>query len=142
MPPRRRTPALLLLSHGGFAAAARASAEEILGDLGDVFALTLARETPLSEFQGQIRRTVEENGPDRDWLILADLFGGSCANLAVRTETSAGAVPVLAGFNLAMVIEFVLHRETLPFSELVQKTLEAGRGAVLDVRARLAQRSE
>ncbi len=136
----RLPPALLLLSHGEMAIAIRSSAAEILGDLGDVFALGLRRDAPLPSFQEEIRGVLEENGGDtRDWLILVDLFGGSCSNLSVRTR-GGKEHPILSGLNLAMVIEFVLHRGQLAFPELVEKVLASGRASILDVRKKMGGR--
>lgn len=137
-----KPPGLLLLSHGDLAVAARESATEILGDLGDVFALSLKPNQALPAFQDEILRAIEENGPDRDWLILVDLFGGSCSNLSVRITAGEPyrKIPILSGLNLAMVIDFVLHRGQLPFPELVEKVMASGKTSILDVRKKMGDR--
>ena len=108
-----KPPGLLLLSHGDLAVAARESASEILGDLGDVLALSLKPNQALPAFQDEILRAIEENGPERDWLILVDLFGDP-ARTSVRSQRRPKEDPIL-GLNLAMVIDFVLHRGHRPF---------------------------
>jgi mannose/fructose-specific phosphotransferase system component IIA len=133
------TPGLLLLSHGDLAASALASARMIVGEIEGAEAVGLRPETPLERLAADVRAALDRIGPGRPVLVLADLFGGSCANVAARL---GGGRPtrLLCGLNLAMVVEFALSRTDSDLDALAGRVLEAGRKAVVDVDARRAGR--
>lgn len=64
-------------------------------------------------------------------LVLADLFGGSAANIALA-QLAADRVEVVTGVNLAMVLKAVRHREEWDSpSALGEMVAEAARQSVV-----------
>lgn len=136
-PPSPRPPGLLLVSHGEHAESALKSARMILGEIEGAEAVGLPTDGSLEDLAGAVERALDRIGPDRPILVLVDLFGGSCANVAVRLLPKR-PLRIVAGLNLAMVVEFALRRSYGDIDSLVEKVLEAGRRAVIDVNARVA----
>ena len=69
-------------------------------------------------------------------LILLDDYGGSCATSA---QLACGGDPdaaIISGVNLAMLLGFVTWRDTGDFPDLVAKTVQKGREAIVQVGAR------
>ena len=62
-------------------------------------------------------------------VVFADLSSGSCALTAQLTCRDNGKRAVVFGMNLAMLLEFVFHRE-LPLAQLVPRLLQKGKEAV------------
>ena len=76
-----------------------------------------------------------DKGPDQK-LILLDDFGGSCATSAQLACGDDPDAAIIAGVNLAMLLGFVTWRDTGVFSELVAKTVQKGREAIVQVGGR------
>ena len=62
-------------------------------------------------------------------VVFTDLGSGSCALTAQLTCRDNGRRAVVFGMNLAMLLEFVFHRE-LSLSQLVPRLLEKGKEGV------------
>jgi mannose/fructose-specific phosphotransferase system component IIA len=62
-------------------------------------------------------------------VLFIDLPGGSCLTSAVRYARGTAETAVVTGVNLAMLLDFVFHRETSP-AEAARRAAEAGGKAI------------
>lgn len=63
-------------------------------------------------------------------VLFIDLPGGSCLTSAVRYARKGGAdVAVVTGVNLAMLLDFVFHREATP-ADAARRAADAGGKAI------------
>ncbi len=62
-------------------------------------------------------------------VLFVDLPGGSCLTSAVRIAKGQTDVAVVTGVNLAMLLDFVFHRD-LPPLEAARRAAEAGGRAI------------
>ena len=76
-----------------------------------------------------------DTGPDQK-LILLDDFGGSCATSAQLACGKDPDAAIISGVNLAMLLGFVTWRDTGDFGDLVAKTVQKGREAIVQVGGR------
>ena len=58
-----------------------------------------------------------------------DLPGGSCLTSAVRLAKGKTDVAVITGVNLAMLLDFVFHRDLSP-AEAARRAADAGTRAI------------
>ena len=65
----------------------------------------------------------------RPALIFTDMAGGSCAHTAVHLAHGRQDLRVVTGVNLAMLIDFVFHRE-LPLEAAAERAVQTGRTGV------------
>lgn len=65
-------------------------------------------------------------------VLFIDLPGGSCLTTALRFARGNAQLPVVAGVNLAMLLEFLFHRD-LPPAEAARRAADAG-GRAIQVR--------
>jgi mannose/fructose-specific phosphotransferase system component IIA len=62
-------------------------------------------------------------------LLFVDLPGGSCLTSAVRLAHGRAEVAVVTGVNLAMLLDFVFHRDLSPV-EAARRAVDAGGRAI------------
>lgn len=62
-------------------------------------------------------------------VLFTDLGAGSCTLAARLTCRERGAVPVVTGVNLPMLLDFVFHRD-LPVEQLAERLCDKGRDGV------------
>jgi mannose/fructose-specific phosphotransferase system component IIA len=66
---------------------------------------------------------------DQPTVLFVDLPGGSCLTSAVRLARGKSDVAVVTGVNLAMLLDFVFHRDVPP-AEAARRAVDAGSKAI------------
>lgn len=137
---------LVVVSHGQMAVETLNTARQILGHCPGVQAISLRPDESLETAEASIRKALRTDDGWKDSIVLVDLFGGSCSNVAVRiwnaAEKEGARLRIVAGFNLAMLVEFSFIRESLTLDEAADKLLDAGRTACLDVGEKFRKMSQ
>lgn len=65
----------------------------------------------------------------RPAVLFVDLPGGSCLTSSVRLARGRADLAVVTGVNLAMLLDFVFHRELAP-ADAAKRAAEAGSRAI------------
>lgn len=118
---------LLIVSHGNLANEMVATAKMIMGEFNGVNVLGLQADDHIETFYEKIKKECEEQ--TEGLLILTDLAGGSPFIQASRCYYESydiKEVEVVAGMNLAMVIECISQREFKNAHELKETALSIG----------------
>lgn len=97
-------PKLIMMSHGKMAEETLQSAKMIVGELAEAAVVSMAAEDGLTGTNEKLQAILSKNG-DVPTLIIADLKGGTPCNAAMMAMGSYPQLRVIAGLNLAMVIE-------------------------------------
>ena len=95
---------LVLVSHGRFCEELKASTEMIMGPQENIHTVALLPEEGPEDFTAKFEAAVE--GVD-DYVVFADLLGGTPCNTVSRLILEGRAIDLYAGMNLPMVIEFI-----------------------------------
>ncbi|MFO0725192.1 MAG: PTS sugar transporter subunit IIA [Myxococcota bacterium] len=95
---------LVLVGHGELARALLDTATEIVGPIEPAVALSVARHENLKDIEDRLRDAVARVDRGSGVLILADMFGGTGANVALQL---LGDLPieVVTGFSLPMLLK-------------------------------------
>lgn len=103
---------VLLLSHGSLAEEFRETLGMFVSNRDYVYAVGL-KESGIKKFNDEICNIIERiYSEDKGVLILADLYGGSPFNIAIKEiKSKYNNVEVLAGLNLPMLVEACLMRD-------------------------------
>lgn len=97
---------LVLISHGNLSVEMKKSCEMIMGPQEHIHTVSLLPEDGQESFLKKFDEVV--NGIDPDELIVfADLMGGTPANTIAKQIMTGRNIHLIAGMNLAMVIEWV-----------------------------------
>ena len=116
---------IILLAHSGLARVLRQTAVGILGPCSQLAALDLAPDQSPEVFLERTRTLITEDGEHQPILILADLHGGTpwrIAGILAQEDGLAGRIAILAGMNLAMVLEAcTLNSSNISLTALTEK---------------------
>ena len=96
----------VVVSHGTVATALVDAVRAITGDADALVAIS--NEGCSRDSLGSL---VAEAAGDGDCVLFVDLPGGSCLQAAMIFQRGRPATAVVAGVNLAMLIDFVHHRD-------------------------------
>ncbi len=123
---------LLLITHGDIGANLLFTATRILGGSCPVAsrALAVTDETQRDALMAEALRLSREVDSGDGVLVLADLYGSTPANIACSLQEGAGAIQIIAGLNLPMLVR-ALNYASLPLAELALKAEAGGRAGVL-----------
>ncbi|MEP6572431.1 MAG: hypothetical protein ABJD11_07030 [Gemmatimonadota bacterium] len=114
----------VVAAHGPLATALVAAVEQISGVEGALI--------PVSN-SGCDRARIEERIGDAvgtgPAIIFVDMPSGSCLFAAMRRMKDNDQVRVVTGVNLAMLVDFVFHRD-LPVAEVSARAIDAGTRAI------------
>ena len=124
---------LVLISHGKMAEEVKKSAELIMGPQERIHAVCLLPEEGPEDFEKKFQDTI--NGiPEEDLTVFADLMGGTPANTVSRLIMGGQNIHLVAGMNLAMVIDWLNSQMIGNDSDAVN----AGKAGIVDINQMLA----
>ena len=76
-----------------------------------------------------LMEAVDRELGDAPAVIFTDLPSGSCAFAARKLSLSRPATGLVCGVNLAILLDFVFHRD-MPLPQLVERLVEKGRAGI------------
>src|SRR5580704_4318119 len=95
----------LIVTHGRLAIELLNAAEQIVGEIHNVAAVSLGWHDDVDSAEGTIGKAIERVRTPDGVLILTDMFGGTPTNIA-STFLDPGKIEIVTGVNLPMVIKF------------------------------------
>ena len=117
---------VILISHGNLSAGMMNSVGMIIGETKDLSCYGLLPGEMPETIAGAIEAKIDAQ-PDTQFIILADLLGGSVSNAVSRLSLREN-VHLVNGMNMGLVIGILLHQGILSQSELDQLIDEAKSG--------------
>ncbi len=129
---------IIVLAHGNLADELVHSVEMIIGTVPGVYSAGLDPSENLEHYEARIRDVIEGTAEDEERggvIILADMFGGSCANVASKIVADYGLdnFAVITGVNLPMLLDTIIDRDILKFDALREKTIDVGTRSIIDM---------
>ncbi|WP_456086089.1 PTS sugar transporter subunit IIA [Ligilactobacillus animalis] len=115
------------MSHGSMAKETLNSAKMILGDVLDYPVVSMQADDGIEGTLAKLEKILQTIPEKQPIVIIADLLGGTPANVAVLKSNSDPRIRVVTGLNLGMVLESFFALED---PEIVTRLLDAGAKAV------------
>ena len=127
---------VVVVTHGQLAAELLNAAEMIVGDLPHFTAVSIGWHDDVNLAREEIGRAIERvrekvSSPEEPGgvLVLADMFGGTPANLGV-TFLDKDKVEVVTGLNLAMLMKLARPLKETDLLTLAREIRDQGRNAI------------
>jgi PTS system mannose-specific IIA component len=119
----------LIVTHGRLAIELLNAAEQIVGEIHNVAAVSLGWHDDVDSEEGTIGKALERVRTPDGVLILTDMFGGTPTNIA-STFLDHGKVEVITGVNLPMLIKFVHLEEGQTLADAAKLVRENGQNSI------------
>ena len=114
----------IIVTHAAVAQALVTAVAAITG-VGDALTGVSNEGCGTEELSERLRQAIGE-GPA---VLFVDLPGGSCFTSSVRYAKQHAEIAVVTGVNLAMLLDFVFHRD-IPPAEAARRAVDAGAKAI------------
>lgn len=132
---------ILVVTHGEFGAYLIEAAEGIVGPQGPgVRCVGISSRTPVAEVKGRIEKAIRDLDSPAGLVILTDMPGGTPCNVAMPLSKDLPKVAVVSGVNLYMLVTAFNHRRGCSMEELIEKTLSAGKRAIVDIKSKFLEK--
>src|SRR5215210_5560897 len=131
----------VIVTHGNLAGELLASAEMIVGPISHIAAVSIGWHDDVDAARDEVQRAITRVSQKKGVLLLTDMFGGTPTNIA-SMFLEEGAVEVITGVNLPMVIKLATAtvEDTLP--DIARKICDQGRHGIYLAGALLAPPSK
>ena len=127
---------LVVTGHGQYAQGVMSAIELVAGVPEQVQVVNFVKGEGIEEPKSHMVQAIRDLESD-DVLLMTDILGGSPFNVAVQllAEPVGKNLKVVAGANMASVVQAVFMRENVPFEQLPGQVIQAGREGIVDVSA-------
>lgn len=129
---------IVVTGHGHFAEGVMSAISLVAGEQEQICAVNFIKDEGVEELKSHMAQAVREL-ESRDVLVMVDILGGSPFHVAagLAAEETGKNLKIVAGANMASIVQAVFMREHVPFDQLPAEVAEAGRQGVVDVSAML-----
>ena len=131
----------VIVTHGHLAGELLAAAEMIVGPISHIAAVSIGWHDDVDAAREEVQRAISRVSRQQGVLLLTDMFGGTPTNIA-SMFLEEGAVEVITGVNLPMVIKLASATAEDSLSEIAAKICEQGRQGIYNAGALLAPPSK
>jgi PTS system mannose-specific IIA component len=127
----------VIVTHGHLAGELLAAAEMIIGPISHIAAVSIGWHDDVDAARDEVQRAITRVSQGAGILLLTDMFGGTPTNIA-SMFLEEGAVEVVTGVNLPMVIKLATATAEDPLPEIARKICDQGRQGIYLAGALLA----
>jgi PTS system mannose-specific IIA component len=121
---------VLLMTHGHFAEVLISTAEEIVGPIENIKAVSVNAEDDVETIKGIISTVMQEVDQGDGVIMLTDMFGGTPSNIGL-SFLSQGEVEIITGVNLPIVLKLARERDGKTLPDLASLLKKRGRESIV-----------
>jgi PTS system mannose-specific IIA component len=135
--PEPKRVAGVIVTHGHLAGELLAAAEMIVGPISHIAAVSIGWHDDVDAARDEVQRAITRVSQGVGVLLLTDMFGGTPTNIA-SMFLDEGAIEVVTGVNLPMVIKLATSTGEESLAEIAPKIRDQGRQGIYLASALLA----
>ncbi|MFQ5587038.1 MAG: PTS sugar transporter subunit IIA [Thermodesulfobacteriota bacterium] len=121
---------VLIFTHGQFADILISTAEEIVGPIENIRAVSVNKEDNLEKIKSVVSKVMKEVDQGDGVIMLTDMFGGTPSNIGL-SFLRQGEVEIITGVNLPILLKLARERERKKLPELVKVLKKKGRDSIV-----------
>jgi PTS system mannose-specific IIA component len=115
----------VIVTHGQLANELVSAAEMIVGEIDHITAVSIGWHDDVDVAREQVARAIQRVEASQGVIVLTDMFGGTSTNIAA-TFLEEGAVEVVTGVNLPMVIKLANQEDGETLAQLARRVRDQG----------------
>jgi mannose PTS system EIIA component len=119
----------VIVSHGQVANELLSAAENVVGDLGHITAVSIGWHDEVESAKEEISRAIDQVSQGRGVLLLTDMFGGTPTNISAMFYEQ-GEVEIVTGVNLPMVIKVATQNAEISLTQMADEVENQGKEAI------------
>ena len=119
----------VVVSHGQFANELLSAAEQVVGEIPHIAAVSIGWHDNVEVAQGEIERAIKSVSSGHGVLLLTDMFGGTPTNISAMF-LKENEVEVVTGVNLPMVIKLASQSKEMTLSEMAEAVEKQGKQSI------------
>lgn len=119
----------VIVTHGHLAGELLAAAEMIVGPMPHISAVSIGWHDDVDTARGEVERAIKSVSQGAGVLLMTDMFGGTPTNIA-SMFLEDGAVEVITGVNLPMIIKLAAQPEQGSLAEVARQLCDVGRQGI------------
>jgi PTS system mannose-specific IIA component len=119
----------VIVTHGHLAGELLAAAEMIVGPIPHIAAVSIGWHDDVDTARGEVERAIRSVSQGVGVLLMTDMFGGTPTNIA-SMFLEDGAVEVITGVNLPMIIKLAAQPEQGSLAEMARQLCDVGRQGI------------
>lgn len=119
----------VIVTHGHLAGELLAAAEMIVGPISHIAAVSIGWHDDVDMARSEVERAIARVSQEMGVLLMTDMFGGTPTNIA-SMFLEEGAVEVVTGVNLPMVIRLATQPEQSSLGDIARNICELGRQGI------------
>ncbi len=131
----------VIVSHGQLANEILAAAEQVIGEIPHIAAVSIGWHDNVEAAQDEIERAIKGVSQEKGVLLLTDMFGGTPTNISAMF-IKEGEVEVVTGVNLPMVIKLASQSTEMSLCDMADSVKEQGKESIYRAANLLAPRNE
>ena len=131
----------LVVTHGEFGAYLVEAAEAIVGVQSEgVRTFAISPRHSVEEIRAKISEDIRELCGTEGLIVVADMPGGTPANVSFPLCKDSSKIRVVSGLNLYMLVSAFSHREGMSVEALAARMVEDGKKSIQDLKELLSSR--
>jgi len=119
----------VVVSHGQLANELLSAAETVVGPVESIHAVSIGWHDDVEMAKDEIQRAIKQADQGRGVIVLTDMFGGTPTNISAMF-LKEGAVEIVTGVNLPMIIKFVTSDREGSLYDLAREIEEQGKQSI------------
>ena len=121
--------AVVVVTHGHLAGELLAAAEMIVGPISHIAAVSIGWHDDVDIARAEVERAIARVSQGAGVLLTTDMFGGTPTNIASMFYEE-GAIEVVTGVNLPMIIRLATQPDEISLAELARQVCDLGRQGI------------